>query len=673
MLALALCSLARAQTVPQFSTFQPASSGLGASAPTFPAAGDFNGDGIPDVAVGDTATGTVNILLGDGSGGFQTPRPFAVGTNPQYVAVGDFNGDGFLDVVVANGDAGGTISLLLGNGDGTLQPAISIGVVANPNWLAVGDFNGDGKLDIVVTGNNSLMVLLGNGFGVFSALTPVSLLPPGVTPTILPVVVGDLDGDGNQDLIVTGPLANALFLAGNGDGTFAGPVAISPASSNPAAIGDFNGDGKLDVAVTTAGSVRNGSAAQLWVALNNGARTFTLQLVGGFSVPTGGFNLEVGNPVAADFNGDGKLDIVVKDPGTNLFLFLGNGDGTWQQAGVQGQMPSNSSATLVVADFDRNGSPDLLQPEAGNLAVLRNTHGNPPLLAQLTLNPAVAQSGATVAQGTVWLGSAAPASGAMVTLGIADPTAAALGTPTVVVLPGSASATFSIFANPVAASTSTTVSATYNGITTAATLTVLPPPPPLALASLTLDRPGVFGSPANTGVNTATATVTLNTPAINAGVVVSLTSSNPALAVLSSPTVTIGPGPNQTTGRFTITAPQAVLSDTPVTISATYQGVTQTVTLTIQKPQDTVTITKAQYDSSKKVIQVEAGSSNVSGRLGVWDTSTGQFLFSLVPTGGGKSSIQATFPSAQYPFPIPANITVRSNFGGIKAGAMAVK
>jgi hypothetical protein len=83
---------------------------------------------------------------------------------------------------------------------------------------------------------------------------------------------------------------------------------------------------------------------------------------------------------------------------------------------VQGQMPSIFRSSLVVADFDRNGSPDLLEPEAGNLAILRNIRGSPPLLAQFTLNPAVAQSGVTVAQGTVWLGSAAPASGAMVTL-----------------------------------------------------------------------------------------------------------------------------------------------------------------------------------------------------------------------------------------------------------------
>jgi len=60
-------------------------------------------------------------------------------------------------------------------------------------------------------------------------------------------------------------------------------------------------------------------------------------------------------------------------------------------------------------------------------------------------------------------------------------------------------------------------------------------------------------------------------------------------------------------------------------------------------------------------------------QLGVWDAGTGQFLFGLTPTGGGKSSIQVPFPSSQYPFPVPANITVRSTLGGMHTGPVVVK
>ena len=670
ILALGLWSFATAQTVPPFSTMQSAPSGLGTSSPTFPATGDFNSDGIPDVAVGDTASQTLNILLGDGSGGFQAARLFAVGTNPQCVAVGDFNHDGKLDVVVANGDAGGTISLLLGNGDGTFQLAISIAVIANPNWVAVGDFNGDGNLDIVVTGNNNFMILLGNGFGGFSPLAAVTLLPPASPAPTLPVVVADIDGDGHQDLIVTGPVSKTLFLPGNGDGTFASSLAITPASPYPAAIGDFNGDGRLDVATTTIGNPRNSFPAQLWLTVNNGARTFSRSVVGGFPPPTGGVNIFVGNPVAADFNGDGKLDIAVKDAGTNVFLFLGNGDGTWQQLGTQAQMPTGLPAQLVVADFDHNGSPDLLQAQAGTVAVVRNTRGNPPLLAQFTLSSAVAQRGVTAPVGTVSLGSAAPASGALVTLSIADPTAASLGGPSVFVLPGSSTATFTITANAVTAPVSTTVSATYDGITLSVALMVIPPPPPLALASLTLNGSGLFGSPL-VPLNSVLGTVTMNTPVIGASIVVRLKSSNPSLAVLSASSVTIAAG--QTSNVFTVSAPQPVTVDTPVTISATYRGVTKTVTLTIMKPRDRVAITKAQYDSKNQIILIEASSTSLLAQLGVWDAGTGQFLFGLTPTGGGKSSIQVPFPSSQYPFPVPANITVRSTLGGMHTGPVVVK
>src|SRR6202008_228771 len=123
-----------------------------------------------------------------------------------------------------------------------------------------------------------------NGLGGFSALPSVTLQPPDTaihTPT-LPVVVSDLDGDGMLDLILTGPLANTFLLAGNGAGTFVSPVALAPASPSPAAVGDFNGDGKPDFAITTPGNPRSSKGAQLWVGLNNGARTFTLSLVGGF-------------------------------------------------------------------------------------------------------------------------------------------------------------------------------------------------------------------------------------------------------------------------------------------------------------------------------------------------------------------------------------------------------
>src|SRR5262249_29497411 len=147
------------------------------------AVGDFNGDGIPDLAVAnygsyDHPGGTVNILLGAGDGTFQAAHSYATGAGADFVAVGDFNGDGIPDLAVANLGSDpalqGTVSVLLGNGDGTFQAAHSYAASFGPRSMAVGDFNGDGHLDLALAGydyrgNSGLSIFLGNGDGTFQA------------------------------------------------------------------------------------------------------------------------------------------------------------------------------------------------------------------------------------------------------------------------------------------------------------------------------------------------------------------------------------------------------------------------------------------------------------------------------------------------------------------------
>ncbi len=245
------------------------------SLPTGVAIGDVNGDGIPDLAVANYGSNDVSILIGNGSGGFTPgPTPTLAGqTGPYNVVIADFNGDGKRDVAFTN-NLSASMEVYLGNGDGSFQsPGIysipnappssggaPAGTVAYPAGIVVGDFNRDGKLDIA-TGNttsNNIGMFLGNGNGTFN----VSLVPTLNFPVSL--AVGDMNGDGIPDIVNVDPNYNVVtVLLGKGDGTFAprGPLQFptntytnnSKTTENPGqqpwgvALADFNNDGKLDI------------------------------------------------------------------------------------------------------------------------------------------------------------------------------------------------------------------------------------------------------------------------------------------------------------------------------------------------------------------------------------------------------------------------------------------
>src|SRR2546422_3097341 len=117
--------------------------------PVSVAVGDFNGDGVPDLAVANAGSATVSVLLGNGDGTFRAALTVGVGTNPFSVAVGDFNGDGVPDLAVANYGSN-TVSVLLGNGDGTFQAARTFGIGGASGSGGVGISKGDGSLNKAV-------------------------------------------------------------------------------------------------------------------------------------------------------------------------------------------------------------------------------------------------------------------------------------------------------------------------------------------------------------------------------------------------------------------------------------------------------------------------------------------------------------------------------------------
>ena len=192
------------------------------------AVGDFNGDGIPDLAMvnpvccGGLAT-TVSILLGNGDGTFTTKSTLGVGLGASGIAAADFNGDGVPDLAVTN-TSDGTVSILLGNGDGIFTVTTSPHFLYGISSLMVADFNGDGIEDLVATSSleENLAILLGNGDGTFTRKSTPSV---GYFGNPQSAAVGDFNGDGIPDLAVVNytngyPESTFIILLGNGDGTF---------------------------------------------------------------------------------------------------------------------------------------------------------------------------------------------------------------------------------------------------------------------------------------------------------------------------------------------------------------------------------------------------------------------------------------------------------------------
>jgi hypothetical protein len=326
----------------------------GLSAPSV-AVGDFNGDGIQDLAIPNGSNCTVTILLGNGDGTFRSaPKP-TVPCGPNSVAVGDFNGDGKADLALStlSSTAQGSVTILLGNGDGTFTLApVSPATASYPFFIAVGDFNGDGKADLAILSSNPnyydspgiLTILLGNGDGTFTAAASPTIRN---FPTSL--AVGDFNGDGKEDLAVSNTQDGALtILLGNGDGTFGAPASpLNWLCSLSVVAADFNGDGKLDLAL--ADTIGN----TILILLGNGDGTFTPTTT---SLQTGDEPWAI---AVGDFNGDGKADLAAVNAYSNsVTIFLGNGDGTFTPASVSPATGSNPES-IVAADFNGDGNLDL--------------------------------------------------------------------------------------------------------------------------------------------------------------------------------------------------------------------------------------------------------------------------------------------------------------------------
>jgi len=356
------------------------------SFPSGIASGDFNNDGIPDLAVVAYSNGILGVALGKGNGQFNSWLYTSASSAPSVVAVGKLDGKN-LDAVV-NDDQQLNPTVLLGAGDGHFPNSTLLSSDNNPVvGFAIGDFDGDHKEDVAATVQLSpvgldVYLYLSNGDGTFQS---PRRFKAGGGNQYSSIVSGDFNNDGKLDLAVlsVNPHNNGgsvAVLLGDGRGGFRRPIFYyirnprSNAFPSVLAAGDFNRDKNLDLAVAFSNYSSNKSS-YVQVLLGNGDGTFRK-----------GVRAAVGpNPLdmaAADFNGDGKLDLVVTNSPcaqgcgfpSNISVLLGNGNGTFQNP-VSFPTRGRSALKLTVADFNGDGKPDVatVNEADSSVSVLLNT------------------------------------------------------------------------------------------------------------------------------------------------------------------------------------------------------------------------------------------------------------------------------------------------------------
>lgn len=346
-------------------------------------AGDFDGDGYPDIAGvnGDTEPGHVKFLWGDGTGNFTVQQ--VNGPMGFSLASADINGDGVPDVIVP--DRFGIVSVALGRKDRnfpsvlSFSPNTSIPISAgdvsgnhkldllapgyalsqdnvivaanlylnqgngqfveggNPpaQGLLLADMDGDGLADLVGTdGTSNILIWKGMGGGNFSA-SPVAV--PAPITSVSQIVIADMDGDGRPDIVLEN-----LVIYNQGNLNFVVVQLPFPYTNGPFVVGDFNHDGLLDIAMGA------------FTLLGQPNRTFQ-------TVTPNNLNMTNGNyAVAGDLNKDGVADVVWGGNSFPIVVSYGKGDGTFYTQSELNVGPNDFSQSLAIADVNNDGKPDIV-------------------------------------------------------------------------------------------------------------------------------------------------------------------------------------------------------------------------------------------------------------------------------------------------------------------------
>ncbi|HEY0405866.1 MAG TPA: FG-GAP-like repeat-containing protein [Pyrinomonadaceae bacterium] len=564
---------------------------------------DFNGDGKPDLA---GAGLNVRVMLGNGDGSFRPQVEYPAGGYTQDIAAGDLNNDGHSDLVVTNNNAQIGLTVLLGNGDGTFGVPVSYlnDTGSDSPSVVVTDFDQDGRLDVVAAHQiacfnapcvvaDSISLWRGTGDG---SLQPAQQIHVG--PGLSRLAVGDFNNDGRVDLGIAAAFGKVYILLGQGDGSFRqlpDLLIVQGVDNTDIEIGDFNNDAIQDLAVAPDADHRT------VVLLGNGDGTFRQSA----SIPDA-LQERVGELAIADFNNDSFQDVALgmalccslRNDGMFGVLY-GNGDGSFKPV-VRYLIPNfvvgSGGGYLLASDLNGDGKQDITLQLRGNNAgttVLLNTTGRASsalAFGGLSVSPS-SLVGGTQAEVEVYLAPGAVAPSGSLPLTISSSNPALVSVPTgsrslpvaVGITAGMTNVRFKVDTASVTTQQVVTINISNSRIgSRSIQLTLTPPTTPLALGSIQMQPPGVYGGNDGSGV-VALATGHV-APA--GGAVVTLINDNPNL-VSTPDSVTIPAG--QTNASFPVQTVTTGVT-TSVNISASYGGATKTATLTIAAPSQNVPI-----------------------------------------------------------------------------------
>jgi FG-GAP-like repeat len=321
--------------------------------------GDFNKDGLPDIAVADAEDSSIAILLNKGQRKFSpaASSPFFAGNFPNDINIADLNGDGIPDLAVANHERK-HITVLLGNGKGQFQAAprspFYVKVKPHTHGVISADFNGDGYPDIATDSwaVDSIVILYGDGKGDF--LNP-TFYATGKHP-YQRLRTADFNKDNMPDIVTTNLDENSVtILLGDGKGNFSRRFFSAGNKPFGVAVADVNGDGNLDLAVINSPSISGGKVGKdgLTILIGDGTGVFTMLEGSPFNSGMGPTRVATG-----DLNGDGINDIVVTNYNSrNVSIYYMGKTGLLSSTIIQ---VGNHPDGIAIHDMDQDGKNDII-------------------------------------------------------------------------------------------------------------------------------------------------------------------------------------------------------------------------------------------------------------------------------------------------------------------------